>query len=204
MSERLATRCTAATGLKVIEVDMNLKSTSLYILPVLALAGCVSVPTGPSVSVLPGNGKSFDQFRADDVDCRNYAQYQNGNPSDSQVNSVAESAAIGTVVGAVAGAAIGGGRGAGIGAGTGLLFGTAAGASAGNAAAYGTQRRYDQSYVQCMYAKGNKVPTYGRVASQGGPPPGYYPPPPPPPPGYSSVPPDYAPPAAYPPPPSGR
>jgi hypothetical protein len=183
---------------------MNLKATSLFVLPLVVLASCVSVPNGPSVTAYPGNGKSFDQFRADDVDCRNFAQYQNGNASDAQTDSVAKSAVLGTVIGAVAGAAIGGGRGAGVGAGTGLLFGTAAGASAGNQAAYGTQRRYDQSYLQCMYSKGDKVPMNGRMMSQNAAP-GYPPPPPPPPPGYSGAPPDYvAPPGAYPAPPSGR
>jgi outer membrane lipoprotein SlyB len=181
---------------------MNLKSTSLFVLPLLAMAGCVSVPNGPSVTAYPGSGKSFDQFRADDVDCRNFAQYQNGNASDAQADSVVKSAALGTVVGAVAGAAIGGSRGAGVGAGTGLLFGTAAGAGAGNEAAYGTQRRYDQSYLQCMYAKGDKVPVNGRMMSQDHA--GSYPPPPPPPPGYGGTPPDYVPPGAYPPPPTGR
>ncbi|MGA2552384.1 MAG: hypothetical protein ABSF50_19735 [Burkholderiaceae bacterium] len=188
---------------------MNLKATSLVVLPFVALTACVSVPTGPSVQAYPGTGKSFDQFRADDTDCRNYAYSQNGNASDAQVNSVAASAALGTVVGAVAGAAIGGGRGAGVGAGTGLLFGTAAGAGAGNQAAYGTQRRYDQSYLSCMYAKGDKVPVNGRMMSQNSQP--SYPPPPPP--GYSSgpppdyqqaPPPGYPPPGAYPPPPSGH
>ena len=39
------------------------------------LAGCVTVPTGPAVMVLPGSGKSFEQFRADDLDCRQFAYY---------------------------------------------------------------------------------------------------------------------------------
>src|SRR5262249_58117759 len=40
-------------------------------LPMLAalLAGCASAPTGPSVMVLPGYGKSFEQFNTDDVAC---------------------------------------------------------------------------------------------------------------------------------------
>lgn len=168
---------------------MNFKAKSLLVIPIALLAGCVSVPNGPSTAALPGNGKNMDQFQADDITCRNYAQSLNGNASDSQADSVARSAALGTVVGAVAGAAIGGGRGAGVGAGTGLLFGTAAGADAGNQAAYGTQRRYDQSYLQCMYSKGDRVPMNGRVVSQNPQRPQY--PPPPPPPGYSNVPPDY-------------
>ena len=30
------------------------------------LVACVHMPTGPSVMTLPGAGKSFEQFRADD------------------------------------------------------------------------------------------------------------------------------------------
>jgi outer membrane lipoprotein SlyB len=89
----------------------------------------------------------------------------------------------GTVIGAAAGAAIGSvtgraGPGAAIGAGTGLLFGSAAGSNAAGASYYQVQRRYDQAYVQCMYAKGNQVPV--RAGYRGPParmaPPGYLPP----------------------------
>ena len=38
-----------------------------------ALAGCATVPTGPNVMVLPGTGKTFDQFRVDEMECRHYA-----------------------------------------------------------------------------------------------------------------------------------
>jgi len=65
---------------------------------------------------------------------------------------------LGTVVGAAAGAALGGRSGAAAGAGGGLLIGSAAGAGAGETSAYGLQRRYDYAYIQCMYAKGHKVP----------------------------------------------
>ncbi len=43
------------------------------------------------------------------------------------------------------------------------------------------QRRYDNAYMQCMYAKGNQVPGVGRTYKEGAapppPPPGYTPPP---------------------------
>lgn len=39
----------------------------------LAIAACTTIPTGPSVMAMPGSGKSFDQFRADDADCRQFA-----------------------------------------------------------------------------------------------------------------------------------
>ena len=151
----------------------------------LLLAGCASAPTGPSVMVLPGSGKSFDQFRGDDMECRQYAQYQigGGSANQSSVESGVGSAVVGTAVGAAAGALIGGHSGAGVGAGAGLLVGSAAGTGAAQTSARGTQRNYDNAYVQCMYAKGHQVPVAGsQVRSRHGAPSssgGYYPPPPP-------------------------
>jgi hypothetical protein len=34
---------------------------------------CAGTPTGPSVMVLPGSGKSIEQFQADDARCRQVA-----------------------------------------------------------------------------------------------------------------------------------
>ncbi len=47
-------------------------------LALIALSGCVSVPTGPSVMVLPPEGKSFAQFQAEDATCRQWAGQQVG------------------------------------------------------------------------------------------------------------------------------
>lgn len=153
----------------------------------LLLSACVSIPSGPSMLVLPGSGKSFDQFRADDADCRQYAQYQIGGTTADQaaVDSGVRSAALGTALGAVAGAAINGGHGAGVGAGAGLLLGGLSGVNAGNASGYELQRRYDFAYQQCMYAKGHRVPMAGRFMNDVRPPSSGYAVPPPnmPPPG---------------------
>ena len=165
----------------------------------LALGGCVSIPTGPSVATFPGTGRSFDQFRVDEADCRRYSSDSIGgsDPSRAQANSAVTSAAVGTVVGALAGAALGGSQGAATGAGVGLLFGGVAGASAANASGYTTQQRYDNAFVQCMYAKGNKVPSTGLarssapVAAPRAPVSAIYSPPPPP---KATV---YGPPAGY-------
>ena len=152
----------------------------------LALAACVSVPTGPAVMVLPGTGKNFDEFRFDDGTCRQFAYDQIGGQTAAraQENSAVTSAVVGTVIGAAAGAAIGGNSaGAATGAGVGLLGGSMAGAGAAQSSAYGAQRRYDIAYQQCMYAKGHRVPVAGRFSqSPSGPPRTNYPPPPPPPP----------------------
>lgn len=153
------------------------------LLGLLLLAGCTSMPTGPSVLVLPGTGKNFDLFRTDDAICRQYALEQIGGATPNQAagGSMARSAAVGTVVGAAAGAAIGGNQGAGVGAGTGLIAGTMAGAATGEAAGYGSQQRYDYAFIQCMYAKGHRVPVSGQMTSPTIPPPPPGAPPPPPP-----------------------
>lgn len=167
----------------------------VFSVSLLLLAGCASVPTGPSIMALPGSGKTFDQFRNDDIQCRQYAQYQIGGKSSDQAAAEAElrSAAVGTVVGAIAGAAIGGRDSAGVGAGTGLIMGSMAGVGSAEGASMATQKNYDNAYIQCMYGKGEQVPIPGNLNSyrnriQSGPTEnsaqpsasGYPPPPPPP------------------------
>ncbi|WP_025915636.1 glycine zipper family protein [Herminiimonas sp. CN] len=144
----------------------TLRYTPLFAL--LLLSACVSMPSGPSMLVLPGAGKNFDQFRADEGSCRQYAQYQMGGATADQaaVDSGVRSAALGTVLGAAAGAAINGRSGAGTGAGVGLLYGGLAGTGAANSSGYGAQQRYDFAYLQCMYAKGHRVPVSGRFSNE--------------------------------------
>jgi len=79
----------------------------------------------------------------------------------------------------------------------GLIIGSAAGSGNSTGAGVSAQRRYDTAYHQCMYAKGNKVPVYGRYVQSTAQPrqPAYTAPPPPnapPPPG--ATPPPNAPP----------
>jgi len=45
----------------------------LIVAATLVTTACASAPTGPSVLVLPGRGKSDDQFRAEDARCRQRA-----------------------------------------------------------------------------------------------------------------------------------
>lgn len=150
----------------------------------LALGACTTLPTGPSVLVLPGSGKSFDHFRGDDLVCRQYALDLLGGrtPDTAAMDAGVRSAALGAALGAAVGAAADGGRGAATGAGVGLATGGLVGTSTGQASAYGMQRRYDHAFIQCMYARGNRVPVPGNMTG----PPGsgeqrFYPPPPPPP-----------------------
>lgn len=139
------------------------RSASLLLIPLLA--SCASIPSGPSVMALPGSGKNFDQFRADDMYCKQYAAEQVGGttPNWASVTSGLGTAAIGTGVGAAAGAAFGGGTGAAIGAGSGLLLGGLLGSGTARASGNVSQQRYDMGYIQCMYGKGNRVPVSGQI-----------------------------------------
>ena len=177
------------------------------------LAGCATFPSGPDILVLPGSTKSFEAFRADDAVCREFATGQIGGTTPAQAATAAGvgGAAVGAAVGAIAGAAFGGSSGAAIGAGAGLLTGTAVGAGYGNESWWVLQRRYDNAYLQCMYAKGNKVPLSTGYSSTPRPqvssaPPASspYPPPnqPPPPPANQPPPPPPPPPPNQPPPPA--
>ena len=154
----------------------------------LLLTACATVPSGPSVMVLPGNGKNFEQFQTDDAVCRQWALQQTGTtPNEAGAASAVTAAAIGTVVGAGLGAAIGAASGspatgAAVGAGAGLLGGSMVGAGNAYGSGVSVQRRYDIAYMQCMYAKGNQVPVsrvWQPAYTSAAPPP----PPPPPPPG---------------------
>ena len=139
----------------------------------MLLAGCASIPTGPSVAVMPGPGKPFSQFQEDNIVCREFARQQIGaEPSKVASEQLLSGAATGAVLGAAAGALLGHGQeSVGTGAGAGLLFGSAVGSSAATESTMTLQRRYDIAYEQCMYAKGNLIPGY--------PAPRYYAPPPP-------------------------
>jgi hypothetical protein len=90
---------------------MALKACTHAIVVGVLLAACA---TEPHVMVLPGSGKTLDQFHADDVACREWATRQQAGPT--------------------------------------------------------SYSPYDMAYVQCMYAKGNQIPTVG------GPYPAYTPP----------------------------
>lgn len=176
---------------------------SVALLGTLGLGACtVAPPTGPSAMALPGKDKSFAAFQDDDAQCRGFAMAQLGgrSPSDAATESAVGSAAVGTVLGAAAGAALGAaagnpGLGAAAGAGAGLLGGAAVGSSTSARSGAAAQRTYDMAYMQCMYGRGNSVPTQTPATVA-------YPPPPPygyayPPPGYYYYPPGYYYPQGY-------
>lgn len=161
---------------------MDLRRALVLCFAVAVLGGCATIPAGPSVMVLPEPGKPFEAFESDDAACRQWAMQQIQVPPNEIVNqNLASGAAIGTLMGIGLGTAIGAASGnaaagAAIGAGTGLVTGTAAASGPAHAAGWEAQRRYDNAYQQCMYAKGNQIPG-SRVSS--GYPPRTVPPPPP-------------------------
>ena len=163
-----------------------------WVTVIMAVTGCASMPSGPSVMVLPGTGLSFERFRNDDAICQQYASFQVGGITANQagINSGVTSAVVGTALGAAAGGAIGGGSGAAIGAGSGLVAGSLVGTGIASNSIYEVQQRFDVAYIQCMYAKGHQVPVSGQFSGPSTPraetkpsnipppPPGLPPPPP--------------------------
>jgi putative peptidoglycan binding protein len=141
----------------------------------LLVSGCAQTPLGPTVQVMPGPGKSFDQFTFDQAGCKQFAEGAVAGQAQNANTRAVGAAAITTVLGAGLGAAIGGGRGAGIGAASGALGGAGIGAGMSSNEQGGIQAQYDNAFAQCMYAKGNMVPGYGPMMVNA-------PPPPPPPP----------------------
>jgi hypothetical protein len=157
MRRRLEARAARAPGFVVVGAAMT---GNLFAVTAVVLAGCATIPDGPGVMVLPGSTKSFDQFRADDGECRQYASSQiGGKTAQNAANqSAATTAVVGTAIGAAAGGLMGGSSGAAVGAGVGLAGGSLVGADAAQASGRTTQQRYDFAFQQCMYARGHQIP----------------------------------------------
>ena len=159
---------------------------------VIALTACAPTVMAPTVPVMPGANKPFDQFAADQQTCQGYANAQTAPLSQQANNQALGSALLTTALGAGLGAAIGGGRGAAIGAASGAVVGGAVGAQGSSIAGMSVQQQFDMYYAQCMASHGDQVPGFSPNAmppysGAGGPPPGGPMPPPgayPPPPGY--------------------
>jgi hypothetical protein len=132
------------------------------------LAGCAATPLGPTVQVMPGPGKSFDAFQADNGSCKAYAAEEVKGQADAANKRAFGAALLTTALGAgvgAAGGALGGdaGGGAAIGSAVGAGAGTAIAAN-GNANDQMTiQMQYDNAFSQCMYSKGEQVPGYAPV-----------------------------------------
>ncbi|HUC17162.1 MAG TPA: peptidoglycan-binding domain-containing protein [Acetobacteraceae bacterium] len=139
------------------------------------LASCAQTPMGPTVQIMPGPGKSFDQFQTDQIVCKQFAQQAvSGQAQNANLRGLG-AAALTTALGAGLGAAIGGGHGAAIGAAGGAVGGGGIGALTSSRAQNSIQGQYNNAYAQCMYSKGNQVPGFAPAAPP--PPPVAYPPP---------------------------
>ena len=131
------------------------------------LSACATAPTGPSVMVLPGSGRSFSQFQADDALCRQWAAQQTGFdpsqpveqsvPRHSAMRGAARGAALGAVGGAIGGDA---GKGAAVGAAVGGL-GTVMRDRRANEeqqqAYSASTQSYDRAYGACLRGRGYTV-----------------------------------------------
>ena len=93
------------------------------------LAACAQVPAGSTVQVMPGPGKGFDAFQADNTSCKQFAGQQVAGQAD-QANQRAF--AIG-------------------------LLNTQAAADDNATARTTIQQQYDTAFSQCMYSKGDEV-----------------------------------------------
>ena len=154
----------------------------------IGLAGCATFPTGPTLMVLPGRGRTLEQFQSDDLFCRQWAAQQAGGTSATAPEQTTAASAAGTAGGegtrAATSAAVDSSSALGpAGAGSGLAGGTAVGLDASRAEVGSVQWRYDIAYEQCMYAKGHRIPIIMQAPPQGS-----GTPPPPPPPGAESPP----------------
>ena len=125
------------------------------------LAGCAPMPTGPSVAVMPAPNKPFEVFMQEEQLCRSWAAHSIGVAgNDAAADTMLRSTVTGAAIGAIAGAMVGGDRNIGAGAAMGTVVGATAGANQGNVTAWSAHRRSDVAYQQCMYSKGNLVPSY--------------------------------------------
>ena len=150
---------------------------------VLCVAGCAAPgPASPTVLALPAQGENFTLFQQHEQTCRSYASAQTGGqtPGQAQARSGLGGAVLGTGLGAAAGALLGSagghaGTGAAIGAGTGLLAGGLLGTAHGRDSAATVQTEYNNAYVQCMVAQGERVPPATRPVIYAPPPAIYVP-----------------------------
>lgn len=134
---------------------MRLKTASAFLLPALLLSACAETPMGPSVMVLPQQGKPYAVFAQEQNFCRSQAQMAVNGQAERQNHRAILGGLATTALGAGLGAAAGGGAGAAIGAGAGALGGTMGGGLYSNSKQGSIQSQYDNAYVACMVSYKN-------------------------------------------------
>lgn len=91
---------TSASG-AISGVKMNAKL--FFMISLATTVACTTIPTGPTLVVMPAPGKPFEVFVADDTVCRQFAERQTGiSPQTAATQQIVSGAAVGTAVGAVA------------------------------------------------------------------------------------------------------
>lgn len=128
------------------------------------LAACVATPTASMVPVMPGRGKTFEAFAADQAVCQQYAGAQAAPAVEVANNQAVGNVLLGTALTAGLGAAAGSfagvaGKGAAIAAASGAAFGSAGNAATTPYAQSSVQRIYDIAYMNCMVLHGNMAPS---------------------------------------------
>jgi hypothetical protein len=142
---------------------------SASVTTVALLAGCAATPMGPTVQVMPGPGKTFDAFQADNAACKGFAAQQVQGQAEAANQRAVGAALLTTALGAgvgAAGGALGGNAGAGaaVGSAVGAGAGTAIGATGNASDQQAIQAQYDTAFSQCMYARGEQVPGFAPPA----------------------------------------
>ena len=66
------------------------------------LAACTTLPTGPTVAVMPAPGKPFEVFAQEEQQCRAYAAGNSVDGNQASSTNLATNMALGTVIGAAA------------------------------------------------------------------------------------------------------
>ncbi len=132
-------------------------TTSLLCGAALVISGCASAPMGPTLRAMPPEGKAFEQYQSEKTFCKQYADSEVLGQDDAATTKSIIQGTAGTVLGAGLGVALGGGEGAAIGAAGGALAGTMVGAGSSAQAEDSIQDQYDNSFAECMTAKGNLV-----------------------------------------------
>ena len=77
-----------------------MKRAVLTLAIISSLAACVSAPTGPTIAIMPREGKPFEVFQQDDQQCREFAANAIKDTSNAALKEGATSAAIGAALGA--------------------------------------------------------------------------------------------------------
>src|SRR4029079_15304710 len=85
--------------------------------------GCVTQPYGPTIPVMPAQGKSFADFQRDDAECQDYAHTQVAGEAQAANNRAVRDTVIGAALGTAVGATFHHGNGAGPGAAVGAALG---------------------------------------------------------------------------------